>query len=246
MNKIAMSLSCLLIISLCLFSCKEPAAEPAPAEAIGYWHWTYHDSLAPEGTTMGIAFFGSVDPATAIEQSLKVKDRLKGDKYICLGGGNSSGKYTAEAIEKIIMAIQTGKFSGYQGIAFDVELGTSDLEDAFTKLFAITKMNHLKVLVTVSHSDPYGVGDKSTLMESFFADENIDILSPQLYTTGRETSNDYTAAGIQFSEYSKAKAAVVPSIVRAEYYPDAQAYFKKQGVELKGYIQWHQNSAPQP
>lgn len=100
----------------------------------------------------------------------------------------------------------------------------------------------MKVLVTVSHSDPFGVGDKSTLMKSFFASDNIDYLSPQLYTSGKETANDYDAVGIQFSDYANSNAKVVPSIVRAEHYEDAVAYFNEQGVNLAGYIQWHQHS----
>ena len=78
-------------------------------------------------------------------------------------------------------------------------------------------------------------------MNSFITDSNIDILSPQLYTTGEEPENDYTTSqGVTWESYKTAKAAIVPSLVSSTYYPDAQTYFAQQGVTLKGYIQWKQ------
>lgn len=219
-----------------------PTAPPnSKAENIGYWHWTYHHSYDPPSTNMGMAFYGSVDPAEAIQQSAKVKDRLQGDKYICLGGGTSSGSYHSAAISKIGAAIQAGDFAGYQGIAFDIEVGGAGLENDFQHLFALAKNNNFKVLVTISHSRPYGIKDGNTLMNSFFSDPNIDFLSPQLYTTGKEHANDYTAYGIKWSDYANAQAAVIPSIVKAAFYADALSYFQAQGVALKGYVQWSQN-----
>lgn len=223
---------------------KEPANDSnipkVAAENIGYWHWTYHHSYDPPGTTMGMAFYGSVDPAEAIQQSAKVKARLQGDKFICLGGGTSTGSYNSAAITKIVAAIQAGDFAGYQGIAFDVEVGATGLEADFQNLFAVSKAHNFKVLVTISHSRPYGIKDGNTLMHGFFNDANIDFLSPQLYTTGKEAANDYAAYGIKWSDYTNAKAAVIPSIVKRDYYTDAVNHFKQQGVELKGYVQWQQ------
>lgn len=233
----SMVLASLMILS----SCVKPASNSEP-EVKGYWHWTYHHSTEPVDTTLSIAFFGSVDPAVALKQAQRVQPRMIGESFVCLGGGNSKGDYSVEAIDQIIKAIQSGDFREFDGLAYDVELGHSELEDAFSNLFAVTKANGLKVLVTVSHSAPYGVGDKSTLMKSFFANQDIDILSPQLYTSGKETQNDYTASGIPFSDYASAKAAVVPSIVNASIYQNAHSFFQKQGVELAGYIQWQQHS----
>jgi hypothetical protein len=72
------------------------------------------------------------------------------------------------------------------------------------------------VLVTISHAVPYGIGDGPTLMRAFFKDSNIDYMSPQLYTTGGEGANDFSATmGVQWAEYPNCKAKVVPSIVRA-------------------------------
>ena len=75
-------------------------------------------------------------------------------------------------------------------------------------------------------------------MQSFFKDENIDFLSPQLYTTGKETTNDYTFARVPWKDYATAKAATIPSIVHPSYYADAVAFFQRQGVTLKGYVRW--------
>ncbi|WP_445946280.1 hypothetical protein [Shewanella sp.] len=78
-------------------------------------------------------------------------------------------------------------------------------------------------------------------MAVLFGDENINYISPQLYTTGSEDGNDYdTSQGVIWKDYANCKAAVVPSIVKSEYYPSAQTYFEQQGVTLSGYIQWQQ------
>lgn len=207
----------------------------------GYWHWTYHKSTAPEGTTMGMAFFGATDPADALEKSKAVLPILKGDKYICLGGGTNAGRYTATVITKIIDAINNGDFADYDGIAYDVEVGESGLTRDFQNLFEATKAKGFKNLVTVSHSRPYGIRDGTALMRSFLIDKNIDFISPQLYTNGKETANQYTAYGVKWEEYAKAEGIVIPSIVKASYYEAARSYFKNRGVDLGGYVQWHQN-----
>jgi hypothetical protein len=41
-----------------------------------------------------------------------------------------------------------------------------------------------------------------------------------------------------WNEYASCKAKVVPSIVRASYYADAQSHFAGWGVSTVGYIQW--------
>ena len=95
--------------------------------------------------------------------------------------------------------------------------------------------------VTVSHSQPYAVSDAAALMTSFFSNSNIDYLSPQLYTTGSETTNDYTAVGTSWSSYATAKAKIIPSVVLGSRdYPTAQTYFSQYGITLYGYVQWTQ------
>jgi hypothetical protein len=164
---------------------------------------------------------------------------LVGEKYIALGGGNANGKFDHSNIERIIAAINNGKFSDYKGIAFDIEECDTGLAQKFHEAFAAAKSNHLHVAVTVSHSAPYGAADAKDLMTAFFADGNIDYLSPQLYTTGNETQNDYTEIqGVTWTDYVGMKAALVPSIVQAGLYNDAHNFFLQRGITTQGFIQW--------
>lgn len=217
--------------------------DPASPDAsvLGYWCWSWDAGSAPAGANLGIAFSGWVSPAEALSNSLAVVNQLQGRKFICLGGGNSSGAWSNDAVNAVTQAIETNRFAGYQGIAYDIEEGSAGLEAQFAISFAAAKAKGMTVLVTVSHSCPYGIADAVSLMNSFFANRDIDLLSPQLYTTGQETSNDYTALNVPWSAYAQAQAAIVPSIVRANLYPSAQSYFADQGVTLGGFVQWAQN-----
>lgn len=213
------------------------------AENMGYWDWTYESGSCPQNATIGIAFSGWTDVNSAITDSKKVINELYGTKFISFGGGNSNGSFSASALTDITNAISNGQLSDYGGIAYDIEEGDSGLSSYFATSFSEAKAQGFKVLVTVSHSAPYGISDADTLMASFFADDNIDFLSPQLYSTGEETANDYaTTSGTTttWADYSQAKAAVIPSIVKDSYYDSAQSYFSEQGVTLAGYIQWQQ------
>ena len=189
---------------------------------------------------VGIAFSGYADISTALQQSSAVAAKIPVAKYLSVGGGNSAGSMTATILNAITAAIQANQLSGYHGICYDVEEGTSGLESAFAQSFAAAKAAGLKVFVTVSHSQPYAINDASSLMQSFFNDSYIDYISPQLYTSGTESSNDYTAVGTPWTSYASAKAAIVPSIVCASYYASAVNYFKSQGITLQGYIEWSQ------
>jgi len=96
------------------------------------------------------------------------------------------------------------------------------------------------VFVTVPHSQPYDIDDAAILMQTIFADPNVDYLSPQLYSRGTEATNDYYFIGTPWTAYATSKAPIVPSVVAASYYPDAVRYFAANGVTLTGYIQWKQ------
>ena len=210
-------------------------------EMKGFWNWTWKDSSAPINSTMSIAFSGWTDPVTALQESDKIKDKLIGETYISFGGGNENGHFNSSSLDKIITAINDGKFSGYDGISFDVEEGEQGLANKFKQAFATAKNNNFKVLVTVSHSAPYGIPDAKELMDAFFADSNIDYLSPQLYTTGTETENDFTEdPAVTWKDYLRAKAAIIPSIVQSEMYQNAKDFFNEQGINLQGFIQWSQ------
>jgi hypothetical protein len=215
----------------------------APSSEIhGYWWWTWSNSKsAPTGTNMGIAFSGYADPNKAVSDSASLKGKLPNVKYIDIGGGDKSGRWSSGQLNSVTSSIQSGAFAGYGGICFDIEEGDSGLANAFKSSFSAAKAKGMKVLVTISNSAPYGIPDAASLMRSFFPNGDIDFLSPQLYETGEEGSNSYvTSAGVQWSEYAAAKAAVIPSIVRASYYSSAKSYFAGKGVTTKGYIQWQQ------
>ncbi|MEJ2743664.1 MAG: hypothetical protein P8176_14625 [Gammaproteobacteria bacterium] len=213
---------------------------------MGYWYWTW-DSAAhtcPENVTIGIAFSGWNDVNTAIQQSQQVINDLHGSKYISIGGGEeNTGYFNAQNLTAFTQAISNGQLDGYEGIAYDIEGGDAGLGPLFAESFKAAKSQGFKVLVTVSHSAPYAISDADSLMQDFFADDNIDFLSPQLYTTGEETANDYdltSGTSTTWADYSTAKAAIIPSIVTDSLYDSAKSYFTAQGVALAGYIQWQQ------
>eukprot|EP01041_Mallomonas_annulata_P007854 gene7854-16071_t len=219
---------------------------PAISSISGFYWWTWSSTslTPPSGTNIGIAFSGFTDPTSAVTDSAPFKSLLPGLKFLSLGGGNAAGRMTASALSSIETAIRGGVFAGYDGLCFDVEEGDSGLVSAFQSAFSTTKANGMQVLVTISHSQPYGISDAATLMTSFFADTNIDYLSPQLYTTGTETTNDFTNVGTTWTSYATAKAKIVPSIVCGSYYGSAVDYFSSQGVTLSGYVQWKQTGCP--
>jgi LysM repeat protein len=223
----------------------EPAPEPVPvvdAANIGYWYktWGGIPSL-PANCNLGLGFSGEMDVEKVLSSCKNIYADLPNVKYITFGGGTEPGKFTAAGLQGINQAIKNGKLSDYKGIAYDVELGDSGLEDAFAESFRMAKEHGFTILVTVSHSAPCEVRDSKELMESFFANEDIDMLSPQLYSNGEETQNEYATTwgvDITWEMYANAKAKIVPSIVRAAYYADAVDYFSKLDITLDGFVQW--------
>lgn len=223
--------------------CVQSSSLSPSADVMGYWHWTYSHAATPNNATMSLAFSGYVDVNEVLSNAQKTAPSLTGDKYVCFGGGNQAGAFNIQALVGISEAIQNDLLQGYDGIAFDIEIGDSGLTQDFQKVFSKAKKAGLTVLVTVSHSAPYGINDASEMMQAFFADDNIDVISPQLYTTGKEHQNDYaTSQGVQWNEYANCKAKVVPSLVEGAYYPSAVDYFASQGITLAGYIQWQQSN----
>lgn len=191
---------------------------------------------------MSVAFTGEADINNAIAVSERVYSKLVGTKLISIGGGDEDGYITAQNLTTLDTAITTGAVSaaGYVGICFDVEEADSGLSAAFANSFALAKEANLMVFITISHSSPYGVSDAETLMSSFFSNPNVDIISPQLYTRGNETENDYIAVTVPWSAYADSHAAIVPSIVDASYYQSAYDFFASLSppVLLQGFVQW--------
>lgn len=225
-----------------------PSPSVVPATYMGYWLWTYSSGTPLPGANIGIAFSGWANVDTALADSASKLSQLVGKKFLSIGGGNSNGAFTSTVLTNLNAAITADKLSGYDGIAYDIEVGDSGLAAAFSASFATARNVGLEVLVTISHSAPYGISDRSELMSAFFADTNINYLSPQLYTTGKETTNDYaTTDAVTWDLYKGAKPAIIPSLVSASYYndsgnigKDALAFFQQQGVTIEGYVQWSQ------
>ena len=209
----------------------------------GWYKWTWSaDSSVPDGTNMVVLFSGWSDVLNAISDSAHAKSLYAVPViYLSLGGGNVSGRFTASVLQKFVDNVSSVKAAGYTGICFDVEEGDANLASNFKDAFAACKRAGLKVLVTTSHSAPYGIADASTLLNSWVTDPNIDILSPQLYTSGIETAPNYeTSMGVSWSTYMNAIPQFVPSIVSVDQYLAAQKYFADQGIKTNGYMIWKQ------
>ncbi len=197
-------------------------------------------------TNLAIAFSGWAQLEHAWLESTTLYPNLPAtaSKFFSIGGGGYNGKFTRYHVTTIAAAIRANQFSPlYQGIAFDIEEADSGLIILFQETFALAKHRGLQVLVTTSHSAPYGASDATDMMRAFFQDDNIDYISPQLYTTGEEQVNDFevtASAGISWTEYAHSKAKIVPSIVHGGLYNDAKVFFASKGVTLSGYIQWQQ------
>ena len=176
--------------------------------------------------------------------------------YILIGG-NSAGKFTVPILDGITSDVSKIVTAGYDGVMFDVEEvhGSADvLVPAFKRAFAASKAVGLKVGVTTSHSAPYTTdtpSDAIALVEAWVSDSNIDILSPQLYSSGNEsvpemaetstcaTLSDGTP-GCVWEKFTNYKGIFAPSVVDGSHVPAVIEYFSKKGIEVNGYIQWKQ------
>jgi len=158
----------------------------------------------PSGTNQVYLFTGYVDPQAAINcaEPYYSKTTLFPKVGICLGGGNDNGRWSADAINKIIESINNGDFSKYSIIVFDIEIGDAGLATLFNTLFETTKSKGLSVIVTVSHSSPYGFADSADLMKSILQCPNVDYFSPQLYTQDIGTMNEYISGPLSWADFA--------------------------------------------
>jgi hypothetical protein len=225
-----------------------PTQQGLSASITGIYEWTWDgiEGILPPSANVMIIFSGWSIVDNALSESEPIGNGFMGDLYISFGGGNDSGKLTTANLASLNAAINSGRFSRYSGVCYDVELGDSGLSADLEASFIVAKANNLKVFVTVSHSAPYGISDKIVVMENLFNSDNVDYLSPQLYTTGSETSNDYVYDGVSWEAWASSKAPVVVSITDFKLYEDAHTYFAGKGVQVVGFIQWRQDIIPPP
>lgn len=208
----------------------------------GWYKWTWSTAVnAPQGTNSTVLFSGYADVQKALSNSASVKKIPGKTYYLSVGGGNVNGRFTAATLTQFIANVGQVKTAGYAGVCFDVEEGDAGLAPLFSNAFAACVKEGLVVMVTTSHSAPFGITDASTLVNSWVKDSNIGILSPQLYTSGTETTPDVeTSMGVAWSIYKDSKAKFAPSIVSANQYPDVQKFFGGQGIGTNGYFVWAQ------
>merc|ERR1712232_361710 len=141
-------------------------------------------------------------------------------------------------------AIKSGDLKKWGGIVFDVEeCSESGLADKFASVLAAAKAAGMGTLVTVSHSAPYSCNDPRELMLAFFANKDVDYLSPQLYTNGNEPSPSFDAGNqVKWSDWTGAKGRFVPSIgclaVKNGGYKKVQDFFSTYNITASGYVVW--------
>ncbi len=102
------------------------------------------------------------------------------------------------------------------------------------------------VAITTSHSGPYktkSAADSVRFVKAWVKDKNIDIISPQLYSSGNEAAPEFAetssckSAGCTWSLYKGYKGKFVPSLAVDSHYPATQKFFKdKYGMTTAGFF----------
>ena len=124
----------------------------------------------------------------------------QGVQFVSIGGADGAGTLSAAKLQTIWEGgAEAARDAGFHGVCFDVEStsGEEDLVVAFERAFAALKKAKMLVMVTTSHSAPYAASSekaKDLIVKSWIKSKNIDIFSPQLYTTGTESSPDFAQA----------------------------------------------------
>lgn len=203
----------------------------------------------PNNTLATFAFSGYLDPGTsqdtlsdptALGQANGCYDYIQksGTSSISITIGGGTIAWTADSINKIIVALNSNQFSKYAIIIYDIEVGVSGLSSNFEQMFAATKAAKIGCYVTVSHSSPFGFSDSLQIMIGFFASSNIDVISPQLYTEDFGVLNEYTESSYmtwtQFSQYYQNRAnpnlQIIPSILSNTSYPNNYGTYELLGT----------------
>ena len=229
---------------------------PAPTPEIrGYYYWNWGSgTVGPIGKNASAAFTGWSDVDHAISD-FPDTSVLLGTKYLTVGGGDMSGQITAEALKKYAISGQKIKNAGYEAVMFDIEeiKGSHTMMiPLFAQAFAAIKKAGLGVGVTVSKCAPYQADtpiDSVEFIKAWVKDENIDFMSPQLYTTGYEPEPLFIEtsfckeAGCTWDLWRNAVPKVVPSIVGQEQYETVKEWFAKNyDIETAGFFEWKQRA----
>jgi hypothetical protein len=225
------------------FVLKETFTSSSPIR--GYYKLTWINSNPPPTPKWDLGiWFGGETPIKAIDININNASKLTADKKILnLGGGTETGVWYGQAdFDYINGKLSTIKKAGWDGLCFDVEVCTPniDLIKPFADCFAKCKAAGLMVIVTMSHLVPWGCvagpGQGMNLVNSWIKDPNVDYISPQLYTEG--TALETT----DLSVFKDVPNKILPSI---PYESDwAKLTTNNIGITPAGYIIW--NAQPPP
>ena len=179
-----------------------------------------------------------------------------GVPFLGIGGATGNGMMTVEVLDTFTAhGLATIKDAGFQGVAFDMEMtGEGEIVKAQERAFANVKKAGLLVMVTTSHSAPYAAANeeiKEALVDSWVRSNDIDLFSPQLYTSGEEDEPEYdlTACGAPDADNPEAsactyerlkpmKAKWIPSLANEKQYPKVKKWFAAKGITIHGFMQW--------
>ena len=175
----------------------------------------------------------------------------RGRQYLSLGGSRSIEAWRPEFLDGFADGgddIDAIKDAGFAGVCFDIEEtnGGKELITAFERTFAALKKAGLDVMITTSHSAPYSAQTDEIrigFVESWVNSDDIDVISPQLYTSGKEGKPEFEASSgtsgpVGYEHYRRAKARFVPSISTADQLDDVKEFFATKGVRVDGFVQW--------
>lgn len=190
-------------------------------DTLGFYQLSWGEPQpAPTACDFTVAFSGWPDIPTALENSATIFPGMTGKKFLSLGGGAETGRFTANNLQANLQAIGAGAVDEYDGVCFDIEVCDAGLESTFEQCFALLKGRGKGVFVTVSHSAPYEASDAATLMTALLASHNIDTLSPQMYTTGSENAPVLDPNwALPWSAWADAVPAIAPSVAFESHYP---------------------------
>eukprot|EP00948_MAST-09A_sp_MAST-9A-sp1_P003000 g3000.t1 len=258
------SLSFFVGVTLLMMTPPSQASTLSSPIVKGYYSWNWGkgssgpSSVNPGDVEIGVAFTGLIDVENAIKAYTPGASwccpELKGETFLSLGGGNAAGQFTKSALESIQANLNLVKKANYSGIILDVEEvsgSASDLIPLFQSIFKNAKALQLRTAVTTSHSAPYqcdSSDDAIALVKAWVADKNLDIISPQLYSSGSESSPEFATTasctpGCGWNLYETFQGIFAPSIVDPSQYSATVEYFQSHpnnGINVGGYFMWKQ------
>jgi len=237
---------------------------PEPTGVIrGYyqWSWTSQPSQGPSDTNACVFFSGWNNVANAFGDNhwdgCAHADSI--GKYFSIGGGNNNGVLNADNVQAFVNDLSQVQAKGYNGVMFDIEKvrgSASAMNPVFSSAFAAIKSAGMKVAITVSHTAPYDCDspqDAVDFVAAFVQDPNVDIISPQLYSSGNESTADYsstwncanlaTPCGWNLYRNARSGMQIAPSIVRTSQYDAVKTHLKNQEqIDTSGYFVWEQSN----